>query len=400
MTEETPPPPAHDLADPDKYLDLENLKPGQLPLLKVGVFGKWAFWITAVPFLIYWGGTAFGSYLEKTRKLEPVHTLRQGCRALTDTFDERLDSLVSAEEAAEIRQFVDLPGVGNALDDEGANVGDLTRQCQELLTADLSDLPAEPQALLVKLRTYIEHFLSLEDMVEKNDLDGIRSAHNEFLRKEYDEEDRGGDPADEDSHQMAASWYPFNYSVACIAAFLAILLALPGYLKIPFRVHPLAVVVGVVGIVVWIGLWSLDKEILHIGAMFSSNARAGFNPFDELGSNPTWMYSFIGIRLLGLVIVIPIAEEFFIRGFLMRYIEDPDWDQIPMGMATWKSVVGILVYGAAAHPGEVVAALAWFGLVTWLYLKTKNVWDCVIAHGLTNLLLAVYVLLTKTWELW
>ena len=112
------------------------------------------------------------------------------------------------------------------------------------------------------------------------------------------------------------------------------------------------------------------------------------------------MYGFLTIRLLGLCLVIPIAEEFFARGFLIRYIEDIDWDQIPIGEVTWKGLAGILAYGAMTHPGEVVAALAWFGLITWMFLKTKNIWDCVVAHAVTNALLAVFVITTNTWELW
>ena len=132
------------------------------------------------------------------------------------------------------------------------------------------------------------------------------------------------------------------------------------------------------------------------------NSRAAFNPFVELGPpQPSWwMYTFVGIRLLGLCIVIPIAEEFFARGFLMRYIEDIDWDQIPLGEATWKGLAGIIAYGAMTHPGEIVAAVAWFGLITWMYLKTKNIWDCVVAHSVTNGLLAAFVIVTGTWELW
>ena len=29
-------------------------------------------------------------------------------------------------------------------------------------------------------------------------------------------------------------------------------------------------------------------------------------------------------------------------------------------------------------------------MVTWMYLRTKNFWDCVAAHAITNLLLGLY----------
>jgi membrane protease YdiL (CAAX protease family) len=52
------------------------------------------------------------------------------------------------------------------------------------------------------------------------------------------------------------------------------------------------------------------------------------------------------------------------------------------------------------HPAEALAAAAWFSMIHWLYLRTKNIWDCVIAHAVTNLLLGVYVLKYEQWWLW
>jgi membrane protease YdiL (CAAX protease family) len=30
-------------------------------------------------------------------------------------------------------------------------------------------------------------------------------------------------------------------------------------------------------------------------------------------------------------------------------------------------------------------------MVTWLMLRTKNIWDCILAHAVTNFLLGLYV---------
>jgi hypothetical protein len=50
------------------------------------------------------------------------------------------------------------------------------------------------------------------------------------------------------------------------------------------------------------------------------------------------------------------------------------------------------------HPAEALAAAVWFSLVTWLMVKTRNIWDCVAAHAVTNLLLGFYVLYTGEWR--
>ena len=109
-----------------------------------------------------------------------------------------------------------------------------------------------------------------------------------------------------------------------------------------------------------------------------------FNPLEELSSTPAWKMQFMAIRFFGLVCLVPIVEEFFLRGFLMRYIEHPDWDQIPLGMATKLSIIGVAAYALFTHPAEPLAAVVWFSMLTWLYLKTKSVWDCVVAHAVTT----------------
>ena len=141
-------------------------------------------------------------------------------------------------------------------------------------------------------------------------------------------------------------------------------------------------------------------EVPLLGWLFSQGAREAFNPFEELKDNPTWMWTFLGIRFWGLVIIIPFVEEFFLRGFLMRYIDSPDWDQEPIGKLTRLSAIGVVVYALLTHPAEPLAAVVWFSMVTWLYLRTKSIWNCVIAHAITNLLLGLYVMKTGTWELW
>jgi membrane protease YdiL (CAAX protease family) len=51
------------------------------------------------------------------------------------------------------------------------------------------------------------------------------------------------------------------------------------------------------------------------------------------------------------------------------------------------------------HPNELVAAALWFSMVTVLMVKTKKIWDCVVAHAVTNLLLGIYVVSTGEWQL-
>jgi hypothetical protein len=46
-----------------------------------------------------------------------------------------------------------------------------------------------------------------------------------------------------------------------------------------------------------------------------------------------------------------------------------------------------------------LAALVWFSLVTLLMVRTRSMWDCVVAHAVTNLLLGIYVVYSGSWAL-
>ncbi|MEZ6118277.1 MAG: CPBP family glutamic-type intramembrane protease [Pirellulaceae bacterium] len=100
------------------------------------------------------------------------------------------------------------------------------------------------------------------------------------------------------------------------------------------------------------------------------------------------------------MIIVPILEEFFVRGFLIRYVDDPDWDEMPIADANPWGWASPTIYGVIAHMTEPLSALAWFTMMTLLFKKTKSIWDCVLAHAITNLLLGLYVIKFGAWELW
>ena len=93
-------------------------------------------------------------------------------------------------------------------------------------------------------------------------------------------------------------------------------------------------------------------------------------------------------------------EEFFLRAWLMRFVIQVDWWKIPFGHVTLMALAVGIVFPAMYHSAEFFAALVWFGMVTWLMLRTKNIWDCVAAHAVTNFLLGVYVVTQHQWQLW
>ena len=67
--------------------------------------------------------------------------------------------------------------------------------------------------------------------------------------------------------------------------------------------------------------------------------RSAFNPLEELADTPVWAWVFLAIRFTGLALVVPVIEEFFLRGFLMRYVMHPMWWQVPFGQVNRTAVI-------------------------------------------------------------
>jgi CAAX prenyl protease-like protein len=203
---------------------------------------------------------------------------------------------------------------------------------------------------------------------------------------------------------IAYRHYPIVYSVKIFCTLLAMVIVWPGYRTFRWHVNPLAIGVGIVGVVLWIGLCHLGLEAkifkpIGLGVIVAQGERSAFNPLVEMANTPLWAYLFLAIRFLGLAVIVPIFEEFFLRGFLMRFVMSDSWWKVPFGTATRTALVIGTLFPMLMHPGELLAAMIWFSLVTWMMLRTRNIWDCVVAHATTNLLLGIYVVTADQWQL-
>jgi len=92
------------------------------------------------------------------------------------------------------------------------------------------------------------------------------------------------------------------------------------------------------------------------------------------------------IRVVGFVIITPLVEELFTRGFLIRYLVSEKWEKVSSGKFTWLSFIVTVLFFGFGH-SEWLQGIAAGVLFNLLYYKTKSVGDCVAAHALCNLLL-------------
>ena len=203
-------------------------------------------------------------------------------------------------------------------------------------------------------------------------------------------------------------YYPVVYTTKIVLTLGVVLWFFPVYRQWPLQVSPLAVGVGVVGVLIWIGCCWLNLEGMLVGwlgeehwaiSWLGLGERPSYNPLQALSDSPNLKYGFLAIRFFGLALLVPIIEEAFLRAFLMRFVMHDNWTEIPFGVVNRMAVIVGVLLPVLYHP-EKLAALLWFSLVTWLMVRTKNFWDCVVAHMVTNLLLGIYVVTTGAWQLW
>ena len=150
----------------------------------------------------------------------------------------------------------------------------------------------------------------------------------------------------------------------------------------------------VVGLAVF-GQWILLDKLIpypHLGS------RIGLNPFSTIES-PVVLFMFLTVRFYGLAVMVPVMEELFWRSFLLRYMTDPDFTKLPLGTFSWQAFAIVAGMFGLLHSEWLVAIICAcaYGL---LLRQTKSIFACIIAHGVTNLALGIYVLVARDWIYW
>ena len=200
---------------------------------------------------------------------------------------------------------------------------------------------------------------------------------------------------------IALRWLPFPpewlapVRFTLVAATLAVFSrrVIPRRLAFPIG----SVVLGAAVLAIWIGpdlLWPgyRDSWLFHNG--ITGVARSSLPA--HLKSNGF----FIAVRVLESAILVPIVEELFWRGWLMRWTIRPDFESVPVGQYTALSFWFVAVLFASEHgPYWEVGLIAGVAYNWWL-VRTRNLAGCMLAHAVTNALLAGYVLVFDRWQYW
>jgi uncharacterized protein len=117
------------------------------------------------------------------------------------------------------------------------------------------------------------------------------------------------------------------------------------------------------------------------------------NPDGEL------QWGLIAIRWIGAALMVPVMEELFWRSFLMRWIDNQNFQQVDPKSVTVKALALSTLAFATAHTLWLAAIMAGLAYAL-LYQRTGKLWAPIVAHAVTNGVLGVWVVLTGNWQFW
>jgi CAAX prenyl protease-like protein len=188
----------------------------------------------------------------------------------------------------------------------------------------------------------------------------------------------------------------WSYAVRLAVACLLVAMFSRPYLSFRPSAPLTSIGIGIAVFLIWIGpdilfgyrrFWLFENGLT--GSAVSSMAPA-------LKTNVL----FLVLRSLGTSIVVPIVEELFWRGWLMRWLIDKDFLKVPLGQYVPSAFWIVAVLFASEHGAFWEVGLAAGIIYNWWIIRTRNLADCILAHAVTNAILAAYVIRMEQWQYW
>lgn len=200
--------------------------------------------------------------------------------------------------------------------------------------------------------------------------------------------------------KAASGYFDRFYPLRFLVAVIALCYFWPELKKVNWRFGWFAPVAGAVVFLVWIApAWIVPFGWVHPHAA----SRLGT---DLAALSPTARWAWIAFRVAAAVVTVPIAEELAFRGYLARRIVSRDFDAVPFTSLTALSVgLSSAVFGLMHMQNlmdwqhllvGILAGLAYALALRW----QGRMGDAVVAHAVSNLLLAAWVLGLGDWAQW
>ncbi len=187
--------------------------------------------------------------------------------------------------------------------------------------------------------------------------------------------------------RAASGGFEWLYPIRFLAALVALWAFRRDYSQIDWTWNMLAPAAGIAVFLAWIAVDRLTGARIPMPA--------------ALAASLVWVRDgWIGLRILGAVFTVPLAEELAFRGFLLRRLVRADFESVPFSSAGWLAVFGSSVLFGVMHGNRWLLATAAGVTYALLIRRTGRLGDAVVAHAVTNAPLAAVVLFSGQWQLW
>ena len=150
---------------------------------------------------------------------------------------------------------------------------------------------------------------------------------------------------------------------------------------------------GVIGI----GLW-----LVPYFAGWIPNEGGGFEPERVLGAGTAATHAEYAMRFARAAVVVPLAEELFWRGFLMRWCVNRDFPQtVPLGTHSWPAYIVTTGAFMLIHAPVDYAGAFFYGTLTYLLVvKTKRITPAFVMHAVANAIMGICAIQCDMPQLW
>ncbi|MGO9777266.1 MAG: exosortase E/protease, VPEID-CTERM system [Terracidiphilus sp.] len=195
--------------------------------------------------------------------------------------------------------------------------------------------------------------------------------------------------------KLTTGYFEWLYPLRFVVAAIAICYFWPELKKLNWRFGWLGPLTGAAVFLMWIApsWWAHSHAASPLGA--------------ELAAlSPAARWAWIAFRVAAAVITVPIAEELAFRGYLARRFISREFDSVSFSSLTVLSIcLSSAVFGLEHMKNLMdwqhlllgtVAGLAFAAALRW----RGRMGDAVVAHAVSNLLLAAWVLGLGDWAQW
>lgn len=166
-----------------------------------------------------------------------------------------------------------------------------------------------------------------------------------------------------------------------------------------FRVRslPWTTAIGFAIFVIWVAPDALIPNYRHFFLFENSITGKVASSFsDEVRANGL----VIALRIFRAALLVPIVEELFWRGWLMRWLIDADIRKVALGTYSASAFWIVAILFALEHgPFWDVGLVAGILFNYWM-MRTRSIGDLILSHAVANGCLSAYVLFTGHWEYW